>query len=300
MKYFLRIFFIILLITSFTGCNRSEVSDRESGEQKALVEEKRDMENGLAAAITRIDEIISCGDMALALKLSNATEEIFGSNARLTKQRQTISNTPSTNQVAKEIPTLPLLYKNTEELDQFMFMEEPPGSFVGMYYAQNKIAEEEDLDHALELSFCAELLFGQDLMLWIQRSGIYDLQGRRTEAIAEMKKVLSTEPGAYNRIVKLYLKWDDKLMAIQTLEEALNDPRVKDNIGIVSRWGLEQARIYYEMGELKKAQSRCEETLRVLSAIDNKMNSYSTSETLKERFKELEKLMNDIKGNNQD
>lgn len=298
-KHFLRMFFIILIITSFTGCNRSEVSDRESAEQKALVEEKRDMENGLAAAITRIDEIISCGDMALALKLSNAAEEIFGSNAQLTKQRQVIESTPTSTSQTKEIPLLPLLYKNAEELDKFMFMEEVPGRFSGSYFAQNKIVQEKDLNHALELSFSAEQLFGPDLLLWIQRSSIYDQLGKRTEAIAEMKKFLNTDPSAYNRIVKLYLKWDDKLMAIQTLEEAINDPRVKDNIRI-SRWGLEQARIYYEMGELKKAESRCEKTLRVLSAIDNKTIDYATSETLKKRFKELEKLMNDIKGNNQD
>lgn len=299
MKYFPGIILIIFLISSFTGCNRSEVSDRENAEQKALIEEKRDMAAGLAAAIARIDEIIAFGDLALALKLTDAAEEIFGDNAQLQKQRQTIANTPTTTDMPKEIPLLPPLYKNTEELDQFMFMEDLPGRFAGMYFAQEKIAQEKDLEHALELSFCAEQLFGQDLMLWVQRSGIYDQAGKRTEAIAEIKKVLSTEPGAYNRIVKLYLKWDDKLMAIQTLEEALNDPRVKDDISLVSRWGLEQARLYREIGELKKAQSRVEETLRVLSAVDHKTNSYSTSEILKERAAELEKLMDDIREKSQ-
>lgn len=139
MKYFPGIILIILLITSFTGCNGSEVSDRERAEQKALIDEKRDMENGLAAAITRIDEIISCGDMALALKLSNAAEEIFGSNARLTIQRQTIANTSSTNHVTKEIPTLPLLYKSTEELDQFMFMEDPLAVLWGCIMQKTKL-----------------------------------------------------------------------------------------------------------------------------------------------------------------
>lgn len=285
------------MISSLIGCSRNDIPDAVQVEQQAAAEEKQSKAEALVAAVARIDEVLSCGDVSLALRLSLAAEEIFGSNAQLTKQRQVIESTPTSTSQTKEIPLLPLLYKNAEELDKFMFMEEVPGRFSGSYFAQNKIVQEKDLNHALELSFSAEQLFGPDLLLWIQRSSIYDQLGKRTEAIAEMKKFLNTDPSAYNRIVKLYLKWDDKLMAIQTLEEAINDPRVKDNIRI-SRWGLEQARIYYEMGELKKAESRCEKTLRVLSAIDNKTIDYATSETLKKRFKELEKLMNDIKGNN--
>jgi hypothetical protein len=58
-------------------------------------------------------------DVSLALRLSLAAEEIFGSNAQLTKQRQVIESTPTSTSQTKEIPLLPLLYKNAEELDKF-------------------------------------------------------------------------------------------------------------------------------------------------------------------------------------
>lgn len=313
MKKIIYVFIANVLIILSTGCPRNETTDNidlnhAEGEleQQYDKQEKEDIAQAVGGAIERIDEIGN-KDVALALKLSKAAEEILGKDERLTAQREKIEKSitelsqkqlTSTNSKV-EIPLLPLLYKNTKELGELSMAQKLPDRFIGMCLAENKITElvrQKNAEHALELSFSAEQLFGSDIMLWAQRSDIYDLQNKHIEAIAEIKKAANYEANFYNRMIRLYVKWGEKTNAIQTLGEALNDPRAKDNMQLISKWGLEQAQLYYETGDLKKARNRSEETLEILS--NKKENNALESYAIEERRSKLEKLIHEIKDKN--